>query len=175
MPKASSFLDALASRGPAADRTDAMDLYGWLIGSWDMDAVMHLDDGSRREGRGEIHFGWVLDGRAIQDVWVLPGFFHGTTLRVYDPDIDAWHIVWSDPLRQFHARQIGRAEGSDIVQHGRNDAGEALRWTFTDIGPDAFRWLGEASAGGEAPWRLQAEFHARRAAGPASPQQEKGS
>ena len=71
-----------------------------------------------RIGRGEIHFGWVLEGRAIQDVWILPGFFFGTTLRVYDPGLDAWHILWSDPLKQYYTRQVGRARGKDIVQEG---------------------------------------------------------
>ena len=38
--------------------------------------------GTKHTERGEIHFGWVLEGRAIQDVWILPGFFyHGTTLQ----------------------------------------------------------------------------------------------
>src|SRR5271163_1844512 len=53
---ASSFIDALASNGPAADRADKMKLYGWLIGRWTMDAIVHLDDGGRHQGRGEIYF-----------------------------------------------------------------------------------------------------------------------
>ena len=113
-----------------------MGLYGWLIGSWEMDAVVHADDGTTQKGRGEIHFGWVLEGRAIQDVWILPGVFYGTTLRVYDPGLDAWHILWSDPLKQFYTRQIGRARGKDIVQEGTNDAGDAVRWSFTEITPE---------------------------------------
>ena len=88
--------------------------------------------------------------------------FYGTTLRVYDPAIDAWHILWSDPLKQLYVRQIGRAHGEDIVQEGRNDAGEAIRWSFTGITPNAFRWLGERSSDGGVTWQLQAEFHARR-------------
>jgi hypothetical protein len=135
-----------------------------------MDAVMHLDDGGRHEGRGEIHFGWVLEGRAIQDVWILPGIFYGSTLRVYDPGIDAWHILWSDPLRPYFTRQIGRARGKDIVQEGRNDSGEAVRWSFTDIEPDSFRWLGERSTDGGASWQLQAEFRARRTRNQGEPQ-----
>jgi hypothetical protein len=90
---ARSFIDALASDGPAADRADKMKLYGWLIGRWTMDAIVHLEDGSRHQGAGEIYFGWALEGRAIQDVWMLPGVFYGTTPRIYDPNIDAWHIL----------------------------------------------------------------------------------
>jgi hypothetical protein len=97
-------------------------------------------------------------------VWVLPGVFYGTTLRVYDPGLDAWHILWSDPLRQYYTRQIGRAQGADIVQVGKTDTGDAVRWSFTDITPDSFRWLGERSLDGEATWHLQAEFRARRIA-----------
>jgi hypothetical protein len=157
-----SFICALHSDGPARDRADKMQLYGWLIGRWTMDAVVHRDDGTRHNGPGEIHFGWVLEGRAIQDVWILPGVFYGTTLRVYDPAIDAWHILWSDPPRQIYARQIGRADGNDIVQHGKNDAGEAVRWSFTGITPDSFRWTGERSRDAGKTWQLQAEFQARR-------------
>jgi len=157
-----TFFDALHTDRPAADRADKMVLYGWLIGRWEMDTVTYAEDGSKHSGRGEIHFGWVLEGRAIQDVWILPGIFHGTTLRVYDPGIDAWHILWSDPVRQYYARQIGRARGNDIVQEGKNDAGATLRWSFTDITPNSFRWLGERSTDGGATWQLQAEFRVRR-------------
>jgi hypothetical protein len=160
----SSFLAALHADGPAPDRADNMKLYGWLIGDWTMNATVHADDGAKHTARGEIHFGWVLEGRAIQDVWSLPGFFHGTTLRVYDPGLDAWHILWNDPLKQYYTRQIGRARGKDIIQEGKNDAGDVLRWSFTDITPDSFRWRGEVSPDGGTSWRLQAEFLVRRVA-----------
>jgi hypothetical protein len=158
-----SFTSALHSDRPASDRADKMGLYGWLIGDWQMDCTVHKDDGTTHKGQGEIHFGWVLEGRAIQDVWILPGVFYGTTLRVYDPALDAWHILWNDPLRQYYTRQIGRAAGRDIVQLGKNDAGDGMRWSFTDIIPNSFRWLGERSQDAGATWQLQAEFLARRA------------
>lgn len=166
--RAGSFIDALHSAGPAADRADKLKLYGWLIGPWTMDATVYRDDGTRHQGAGEIHFGWALEGRAIQDVWILPGVFYGTTLRIYDPGIDAWHILWSDPVRQVYTRQIGRAQGADIVQHGKNDAGEAVRWSFTQITPGSFRWTGERSRDDGKTWQLktwqlQAEFFAKRA------------
>jgi hypothetical protein len=157
-----SLAGLLVADGPAPDRAEKMALYGWLVGAWTMDAVVHMDDGGRHTGQGEIRFAWALQGRAIVDVWVLPGVFYGTTLRVYDPGIDAWHIIWSDPVRQYYARQIGRAQGADIVQLGKTDAGDAIRWRFTDITPDSFRWLGERSLDDGNTWQLQAEFLARR-------------
>ena len=65
-------------------------------------------------------------------------------------------------MRQFYARQIGRAQGADIVQHGTNDAGETLRWSFTEIARDSFRWTGERSHDDGKTWKLQAEYLARR-------------
>ena len=115
----SGFMRALHSAAPAPDRAKQLELYGWLIGDWTMTTIKHLDDGTVQNGAGEIHFGWVLEGRAIQDVWIVPprgelrhgdaaaNFnSYGTTLRVYDPDIDAWRIQWTDPVtRNFLDRK----------------------------------------------------------------------
>ncbi|MGP0092629.1 MAG: hypothetical protein ACLPKB_22235 [Xanthobacteraceae bacterium] len=161
-PASPSFIDVLQTDHPAPDRADKMRLYGWLVGRWEMDATVYADDGTTHPGHGEVFAGWVLEGRAIQDVWILPGVFYGTTLRVYDPNLDAWHILWSDPLRQYYTRQVGRARGNDIVQEGTNDAGAAIRWSFTEITAKSFRWRGERSLDHGATWQLQAEFLARR-------------
>ena len=175
-----TFVDALHADGPAPDRADKMRLYGQFVGAWEMDVVGYEENGTKHAGRGEIHFGWVLEGRAIQDVWMIPrraerrpgipempvtGNWYGTTLRLYDPGIDAWHILWNDPLKQYSPRQIGRARGNDIVQEGRTDAGEAIRWSFTEITPDSFRWTGERSRNGGSTWHVEAEFLARRVKG----------
>jgi hypothetical protein len=162
MITALSFTEALRADGPAPDRAEKMGLYSWLVGNWEMEAMVYPEDGTRHKGSGEIHFDWALEGRAIQDVWILPGVFYGTTLRVYDPDLDAWHILWSDPLRQFYTRQIGRASGKDIIQEGKDDTGAAIRWSFKEITSDSFRWLGERSLNNGETWRLQSEFHAHR-------------
>ena len=170
----SSLVDALHADHPAADRADKMGLYGWLIGRWTIDAIYHLNEGTIRRSRGEIHAGWVLEGRALQDVWIVPardaqradppgpGDFYGTTLRVYDPKLDAWHILWSDPLNQVYRQQIGRAHGKHIVQDGTDETGAPVRWSFTEITPNSFRWLGERSADGGTTFRLLVEFLARR-------------
>ena len=157
-----AFVAALCADAPSHDRAEKLDLYGWLVGSWRMEATIFTVDGAKHPGRGEIHFAWVLEGRALKDVWILPGVFHGTTLRVYDPGLDAWHILWSDPLKQYYTRQVGRSRGRDIVQEGADSTGIPTRWTFTDITPNSFIWLGERSEDGGKTYWLQAEFIATR-------------
>ena len=172
----SRFASVLHAAGPAPDRADKLSLYGWLIGDWDAEIVAHAPDGKSHSGQGEIHFGWVLEGRAIQDVWMIPrlkdrkpgapslpvaGNWYGTTLRIYDPALDAWRIYWIDPATNAYRYQIGRHQGQDIVQEGKTESGAHSRWSFTDIAPDSFRWLGETSADGKT-WRLEVEVRARR-------------
>jgi len=173
---ATPFLAALEASGAAADRGANMDLYAWLIGSWDLDVTGYLPDGARRRRPGEWHFGWVLEGRAIQDVWIVPPRgagrlgdaqgnvnVYGTTLRTYDPRLDAWHIQWTDPVTQSYFSMIGRRQGADIVQLGKLEGGQLIRWSFTQIRPQAFHWRGELSADEGAHWQTNVEFSARRA------------
>jgi hypothetical protein len=152
-----------------------MQLYGWLIGNWDMDVVVYRPDGATQSTRGFVSAGWVLEGRAIQDVFAVPQLFYGTTLRIYDPTLDAWHIRWADPLNQVFCELVGHARGTSIVNEGAEPVSLArlygeqpsgrspamLRWIFTDITPRSFRWKSERSPDG-AQWQLQREYFARR-------------
>jgi hypothetical protein len=177
-PANDSFIEALSAAGPDPAHADKLNLYGRFVGRWDADLTTHGPSGTRHSAPGEIHFGWVLEGRAIQDVWMTPrrvdrkpnapvlpvaGNWYGSTLRVYSPSLDAWHIFWIDPATQFFTRQIGRAQGADIVQEGKHDDGSDMRWRFTEITTDSFRWLGERSADGGAHWQVLVEVLARRA------------
>lgn len=86
-----SFVDALRSDNSSPDRKDGLTLYAWLVGRWQLDATLRKADGSTERKRGFVSAGRVFEGRAIQNVFSLPGVFYGSTLRVYDPQIDGWH------------------------------------------------------------------------------------
>ena len=156
------FISSLLAPAAATDRVAAMETYGWLVGDWLFEGQVFVEGQPHTAAGGEIHAAWVLQGRAIQDVWSLPGFFVGSTLRVYDPGLDAWHILWSDPLRQYYNRQLGRRVGERLVQEGTDLHGDSTRWSFSDIAADRFRWLGERRSADGA-WQRVAEFAARRA------------
>ncbi len=177
--KSSDLMTLLHAGGPAPEHAEALELYGQFIGDWETDIVTYTPDGGRHQGHGDIHFGWILEGRAVQDVWMIPrhnerrpdapvmpvaGNWYGTTIRAYDPALGAWRIYWIDPGRGAYYQQVGRRQGADIVQQGTTDSGALARWSFTEITPDSFHWKGEASFDGGASWRLLVEVFARRVA-----------
>ncbi|HWE06062.1 MAG TPA: hypothetical protein VG274_05090 [Rhizomicrobium sp.] len=172
----SELISVLHAEKPAPDRAEKLQLYGRFIGDWDAKIITHAPDGAAHERSGEIHFGWILEGRAIQDVWMTPrlaerpkapplpvaGNWFGTTIRVYDSMIDAWHIYWIDPATNSYRQQIGRPRGHDIVQEGKTDSGALSRWSFTRITATSFHWLGESSPASDGPWQLLVEVLAQR-------------
>ena len=172
----SEFARLLHADGPNPEHAAALRLYGRFVGDWDAEITAHGLDGIEHSAPGKIHFGWVLEGRAVQDVWIIPrpagspalpiaGNWYGTTLRVYDPTIDAWRISWFDPGRSVFRQQIGRPRGQDIVQEGSTESGEPTRWSFTEITGDSFHWLGEVKPATAVSWRLVVDVRARRRKG----------
>jgi len=119
-------ISALHVDGPAAEHAGKLMLFGRFVGSWHLDWAGTGPGGQPAAMTGELHVGWVLGGRAVQDVWIVPGreqpgeghpplAFHGSTIRFYDPAIDAWRSTWIEPVNARVRRFIGRPSGGDIV------------------------------------------------------------
>ncbi len=166
---------ALLAPGRSPEIPETEDVYGWLVGSWELEVLHYRGADTSALGlKGEAHFGWVLEGRAMQDVWIMPRIsdrspdlgktnnMYGTTLRVWDPSIRAWRITWINPVTGQHDEQIGRRSGKEIVQVGARLDGTPTRWMYREITPDSFRWTGELLMPDGETWRLEGEFQARR-------------
>jgi hypothetical protein len=160
----SGFQEALHADGAEHGRTLNLQLFAQFIGSWDLQWTATGADGEPLSATGELHFGWVLGGRAIQDIWIVPGrgqpgegqpphAFHGTTIRFFDDHIDAWRSTWMNPVMNTVRRFIGREEGGRIVLISDEELPHQ-RWSFSDIEPDSFRWQGEFSNDGGLTWAL---------------------
>lgn len=169
-----SLNSALAAPGRSPEIPDSADVYGWLIGSWELDVLHYVFDVSARGLKGEAHFGWVLEGRAVQDVWIMPPRsqrtsnpekgtnMYGTTLRIWDPRIQAWRVTWINPVTGSRDELVGCWNGQDVVQTGTHSDGTPIRWMFTEITPESFHWIGEALESDGKTWKLEGEFRARR-------------
>jgi hypothetical protein len=165
---------ALAAQGRSPEIPESADAYGWLVGSWELDVIHYWTDVAGQGWKAEAHFAWVLEGRAVQDVWIMPRRaersaaldktrnMFGTTLRVWDPSIEAWRITWINPVTGSRDELIGRWVGKDVVQVGTHAGVTPIRWTFTDITPDSFHWIGESLDTDGRSWKLQGEFRATR-------------
>jgi hypothetical protein len=141
-------------------------LFGQFVGSWDF-SWRDIGGEQPASGTGEWHFGWVLEGRAVQDVWIAYRadgslYEYGSTVRFYDPQIDGWHVSWQGPvtgnLRTFTARLIE----DEIVLEGRSSDGHLIHWIFSEITPKTFRWRGERSENNGLTWSLHEEMRLTR-------------
>jgi hypothetical protein len=172
-----NFHAALAADHRSRIIPDHADAFGWFVGDWELDILNYWgQDVAARGIKGEVHAGWVLQGLAVQDVWIMPRLsdrtpnldkklnMYGSTLRVWDETIQAWRITWMNPAGDHYEQQIGRRIGNDIVQLGNRPDGTTTRWSFTEITANSFHWLGEALQPDGKSWRLEGEFRARRMA-----------
>lgn len=168
---AGGFSGALVASARSPEIPESDDVYGWLVGDWKLEVCHYLDLDVSSRPVGRVHAGWVLEGRAVQDVWFYSHpsgegkdatITYGTTLRVWDPAIKAWRINWINPARNHREEQIGRRIGTDIVQVGARGDGTPVRWMFTEITPDHFHWLGHRLDVDGKTWKLEAEFRAKR-------------
>lgn len=168
------FIRNLVVAGPAAAGGENRELYGMLVGSWEGEWVDHLPAEDVRMS-AEVHASWVLEGRALQDLWLVPAPWdrdpakplksvlrHGTTLRIYDPKKDRWSINWFNPVSGLESHLEGRKEGDQIMQTGLDGKGQPTRWVFDEMHPDAFHWRAEGSSDGGKTWTCFAELAALR-------------
>jgi hypothetical protein len=166
-------LEGLLASGPHPELAEKLQLFGQFVGDWDADWTGYQPNGIvSQRGTGEIHFGWVLNGRAIQDVWIFPAREDqrrglpldewGSTLRLYDPSRDTWNICFHTPVNHLVRTMTGRAVGDEIWVEGPNLKGQPIRWIFSRITNHSFHWSNFVSEDGERTWRLQEELEAYR-------------
>ena len=166
-------IETLVAAGPHPSLGAHAETYGRIIGSWSGELNRYQDGKSVAMASVEAHFGWVLEGRAVQDVWITPARtdrqasagaglnWYGSTLRVFDPATSAWNTTWTDPMSQLRIELVGRRQGEDIVQIGTR-AGRPIRWTFSEITAGAFTWRGHVLSFDGVNWALEVEMKFRR-------------
>ena len=166
-------IPALVSTGPDPDLAEKLHLFGQFVGSWALDLTWFQDGQPVRREAGEWHFAWVLEGRAVQDIWIVPPreqrgagnlYEYGTTIRFYDPTIDAWRSTWHGPMVKCVIPFIGRQVGDEIVLEGRHwqNPDWPMHWIFSDVTGHAFAWRNMISQDGGTTWEKVLGFSARR-------------
>jgi hypothetical protein len=166
------FQQALIAAGPHPDIPPAQSIFAPLIGSWHLEVTWYRQGSPIRRDQGEWHFAWVLEGRAVQDVWIVPPrqrrqeqsaalYEYGTSIRFYDTALGAWRSTWIGPMRAVVRTFVARGEAKTVVLETDASDAERLRWIFSQIERDTFTWQNFAETA-EGAWTLVQDFKARR-------------
>jgi hypothetical protein len=168
-PRRDMIQSAWERRAPTSSLGEEARVFDRFVGTWECDFANFDDDGKVKRAKGEVIFGGIIDGRAVQDVWTwLPNGRGGnergigTTVRIFDAKLKKWCVVWVSAEAGVIQTLVGGAVGDRIVLDGTGDDGSLLRWSFNDIRSDSFVWRGEKSRDGGKTWRLTGEYQMRR-------------
>ena len=163
------FAEALLSASPRAELEEKMSLFGRFVGEWDL-------DWSWMGGeiiKGEWIFSWVLDGTAIQDIWIVPSrevrenypksnWNYGTTMRFYQPQRDEWDVVYGCLGDDTVLLKPVIIEDDGITLEAQNVKGARMRWVFSEVTDNSFVWRNTRSSDDGETWKVMGEMHATR-------------
>jgi hypothetical protein len=164
------FMETLLAAGPSPELGERAKDLAWLVGGWSAVVRDYDDRGVLQESMGEWWFSWVLEGRAMQDVWIVPPRHerhalrdrYGTTIRWFDHEAGLWRMSWFNPVSGARNDLSGGADGNRLIFEGVTDR-QRIRWSFNDITSSSFVWRGESLDDKGNP-ALGSEFFVRRMA-----------
>ena len=167
----SDFQKALISEAPKSELQEKLNLFGQFVGDWEFEGI--FGKGAPDEWRvpGEWLFSWILDGTAIQDVFICPSrkeqeknphpdAEYGTTVRFYNPTTDTWDVCYGllGKMTVFEAKQVD----DQIVVRNKDESDGLNQWVFSDVTPNSFHWQNRISYDGGNTWQVIFELLARR-------------
>jgi hypothetical protein len=165
-----ALVTALRAAGPHPSLGDHAGVLQRLVGTWDVEYMDVSKDGKEIHRSGELIVGWVMDGRAMEDLWIVYPAEAGkdrevyADLRYFDPKSGTWPAIFVDPQDASFATFKGGAVGDDRIVLDSRDlvAGQTRRWSFNDIRDDSLVFRDDASSDGGKTWALKSEYHMKR-------------
>ncbi len=162
------FTDALVSPGKNPLIPEDKNWFGSLVGEWDFEWIDGHGTNAERHVKGEWIFSWVLEGTAIQDLFICPSreeriiktypdAEYGTTLRLYNPAARRWDIFYGctgDAIRLEADKEDDRIVLTELSTRKR-------KWIFSDITDSSFHWEKFSTDEGEH-WEKRGEVRATR-------------
>ncbi|HEY0336292.1 MAG TPA: hypothetical protein VGC70_03050, partial [Burkholderiales bacterium] len=62
---------ALKATSPNPALGDQAQVLGRIVGTWDVEYTDYAKDGTAIHRTGEFIVGWIMDGQAVQDLWIV--------------------------------------------------------------------------------------------------------
>ena len=145
-------------KGCATPESMQMDFW---IGEWD---GAYVQNGVTQHSHNRITK--TLDGCAIFEEFTgAPGILlDGRSYSVYDRNAGAWKQTWVDNQGGYLDFVGSVVDGNRVFARDGLRQGKPIkqRMVFSDVKPDAFKWLWQNSADGGATWITAWEIDYRR-------------
>lgn len=177
MNHSNSFAEALVSRQRSVELADADDTFDFLIGDWKVDAMLSDAAGNSQKRKGEVHAAWILEGRAIPDLFIFPdqaersqgipleGDRYATTIRTYDRKLNAWRVNFINPAADdTNAQLVARRHGDGIEMEGTLSSGTPIRWRYAAITATSFHYTAQKLNSDGNTWHTYLELFGTRSA-----------
>lgn len=156
------FVKALLSDSKSSSIPEEHDWYKPLLGDWEFDYVEACEGGRRL--KGEWLFRRVLDGMAIEDIFICPARGevsqpdgeYGAAIRMYNAEKECYDMVYT--CRGKMDRLEVRKENNRIVctMLEKNE-----KWIFSEISESTFHWRNvTVHENGE--WSVNCDVFAKR-------------
>lgn len=163
-----SFSEVLLSNQVSAGIPDDQNLFGQFVGGWDFDWYDRMGRHAGRHVKGEWIFSWILEGSAIQDVFICPSRTerltnhqadseYGTTIRIFNPKSSAWDIFYGCTNEAVCLE--ARKEKDEIVL--TEISSKNMKWIFSEITGVSFHWRHIRTEDGSK-WDVYGELFATR-------------
>lgn len=128
----------LCIAGAAADDSSATKVAKSVVldklgGTWNVRYEFVDKTGRSRVNNGQVHYTWILDGKALQEVWTSDSEGKaapfGTSINFYDPKRQQWTAVWVYPSQGETFQMTGGDVDGNFVLTGHDQSGALQRWS----------------------------------------------
>src|ERR1700754_4097893 len=109
-------LKAASANAALGERANVL---GRIVGTWDVEYTDYAKDGTAMHRTGEFIVGWIMDGQAVQDLWIVnPSGTRKerelyTDLHWFDAKAKTWRATFVDPEHGSIAKFTGGPVGED--------------------------------------------------------------
>ena len=163
------FDEALVCQTKNAVIPDEKNFFGQFVGEWDFEWNDNIGTDAERHIPGEWIFSWVLDGTAIQDVFICPSrderlktsypdAEYGTTIRIFNPNSQAWDIFYGCTGEATRLEARKENDTIELTEIGS----KKMKWIFSDIKENTFCWSRVHWDENDSLWKLGARLYATR-------------
>lgn len=162
------FADSLIANKKNPIIPDELNYFGSLVGQWDFEWRDNVGTEKESINKGEWTFSWVLEGKAIQDTFIVPSRKidtdqereYGTTIRIFNPIKQCWDVFYgcTGEASLLEARK----EGDKIVLTSVANNEYKMKWIFSDITENSFNWRHIRSFDEGKTWQVKAKATAKK-------------